>query len=590
MADLEGGLVGTLAVVEGAQLRAPNHIDGAAVIRHATVKGALLRNPSIVTPDIEAALYTLPDLLTPVAQLTLSRDRQWLDPLSEAGSASIALQNDDTALALFADDSAVGFSYKGVRAFTMLCEAMTRVSIDPNEEAKQVTTWAGRGLLAVVEPAQMYPSLGVGSLPIEEDRPFGWQSPVFDDSGWGFATVITNVATAKLVMGWDPNFPDDTAAVQWGPPGDLTNAPAGSCYYRATFTVSNTGLHLLSALIDNAGVFFLDGQQMLYVPTFLTTSSVLVFLSAGTHYLAYRATNAVQAVGNPAGVAWTLFETDQGGQPVGSPVAHSSSADLCVPYPAAPPGMTPGRVIRLVVEEAQARGVLADLELNFTDTTDSAGQPWPVTAEIATRVGTDYLTFFRELAGTYVDLWMEPTRLRLWAWNYGTRGVTRAIDFHPPTNPANPLTGNISALTHKREILKTNTMLVRWSGGWTEDTDPAQIAADGRSEARFDLGAPFSIEEVLRVVDNELAKFSARREQITIGITPRSDSEEPYLAWWDGDTFTVPDSTGAPTSERVLATGITEIANTGRAVVTVTFKDAILGALERISQDLRKRQ
>jgi hypothetical protein len=111
--------------------------------------------------------------------------------------------------------------------------------------------------------------------------------------------------------------------------------------------------------------------------------------------------------------------------------------------------MTPGEVLRHVIEEAQARGGLPSVELAFTDETDSDGVPWPETTDIATKVGYDLWTFFKELCATYIDLWMEPASFRLWAWNKGGRQTARDPNFRSPTDPLDPMSGNLVNLTYR---------------------------------------------------------------------------------------------------------------------------------------------
>lgn len=150
---------------------------------------------------------------------------------------------------------------------------------------------------------------------------------------------------------------------------------------------------------------------------------------------------------NPGGLIIAIYEQDD--EPTGF-ITHTNHVWKVAAYPAEPPGMTVGEVIRRVKAEASRRGNdLADLlTLKFTDTVDSAGKTWPVVADIASKVGTDYLTFLLELTTKYADLWMAPGTLDLYAWAKGTRSKVRDVTLHAPTDGDDAETGNMYELTH----------------------------------------------------------------------------------------------------------------------------------------------
>jgi LysM repeat protein len=133
------------------------------------------------------------------------------------------------------------------------------------------------------------------------------------------------------------------------------------------------------------------------------------------------------AVYNPAGLIASIYTYTADGP--STLLAHTDRTWKVVGYPAHPPGMTPGQVIRLVHRKALDRGSpIGQWSLKFTDSVDSAGKPWPVVADIASKVGTNYLTFLQELCVTYIDVWAAPGTKDLYA--------------------ENPLSGNMYSLTN----------------------------------------------------------------------------------------------------------------------------------------------
>lgn len=442
-----------------------------------------MRLASAEPAEIEATLVRLDDMATEVVTFDLARDREWQDVLSESGAGGFVLQNDDPDLGDIVGDGndLVIMRYKGQAAWTMICESYKRASVDQAEEAAEATRWSGRGHLALWERMALYPSRGVGAKPVEEDRHFDWTASVFDDSNWKPPKVVCLQITAALywnhnspaallsggaATNWDAEFDDNTASVLWAANGAIVGAVTpGIVLGRHDFTVSTLGNYRIAALNDNVGDYYLDGQFLGSVGSlerngYSEQTEWTVELSPGPHLLAMKVTNTDHGspanTYNPAGFAFAVSRIDSSGAVV-STITHSDSSTKILPYPASLPGMTPTEVVRVFLNEAVARCVPGTfdvaplLSLAFTDTTDSAGQPVPTQADISSRVGTDGLTFLRELAGTYLDVWMDPTTLTLYAWNIGARGTTTAVDLHAPTDPTDPLSGNLTMLTHEGE-------------------------------------------------------------------------------------------------------------------------------------------
>lgn len=420
------------------------------------------------TAEITAELYRLSAPTTLVATLSNSKARSWQELLSEPGSGSIVLMADDAALSSIEGDGndLILFKYAGWAAFMMILEAYEDVEIAEGEEGSEQVNWSGRGHLALLERGLVYPTGGVGKQPVEEDRTFNWSSPSFDDSGWGLAHTVSTVLNAQSnwpnVLAGDGTFADgftDTdAAVLWASDGTNITAATGHCYFRQEFTVSTAGTYEIHFVVDNYGELYVDGQLIAQAGIgtndgFSSTTSARLELSIGTHLVAVHGYNAAlppSNVNDPGGVAWAIYPAAASGV-VGASISHSDASCRMVEYQDEPPGMPVGRVMRICLEEMQARSVLTGLTWTFTDNADSAGEAWPVSADIATKTGTDILTFFRELSGTYVDLWMAPGGLVLHAWNKDGRGDTKSVTLKAPTNPLNPATGNLTSLTRRGE-------------------------------------------------------------------------------------------------------------------------------------------
>ena len=421
---------------------------------------------------------------TVVTGLPLSRERHWLDQLNEPGSGSLIVQADDPALGLVADGDVVQFLLDGVVVFSFLVRSRNHVAIDPNEAAGQITTLEGPGLLSVLDEAVVYPSPGVDSLPVQETRLFSWPAYDYDDAAWENAVELADVGgtvrgptipagpltgTVSLSYWADTNITEYQDLSTWfiwadTVPGvsPLEWAPGGTCYFRKRFTVPPGAVALqFGVLFDATGQLYLDGMNIAEgdygeEPN-INTFNGSVPISPGLHELAAVVTNDTEEPGdithNPGALAMYAIAVDASGGTVGAfPTVHTDSSWKMLPYPASPPGMTPGEALRTVVIEGQARGALGGVTMDFTDDADSEGVAWPVVGDISTAVGNPVLAFARELVQRYIDVWMDPATLVLRAWVPDGRGTVRAVELHPVTDATDPSSGNIRTLTHRRAV------------------------------------------------------------------------------------------------------------------------------------------
>lgn len=556
--------------------------------------------------EVTAGLYRLPDLATRIASLDATSKRAWTDVLSEAGGASIAFQNDDPDLAAIVGDGndLVAFSYRQTRTFTMVLETPAAVLADP-EVSNEVTVWSGRGHGALLERYVIHPTLGFDSRPIEDDRTFGWPSPQYViTAAWVGPALVSDIPNAKANWGfagsalWDANYPDDDAIVVWGAPGDINDAPVGEVYYRGTFAVVAAGTYELDVGIDNFGEVYVDGQLVASpgqddgsTNGFAQTTRVKIDLSVGGHVIAIHAVNAQGGAGNnPGGFAWSLFTLDGSGQRIAM-VTNTRHAltQLVLSYPLSAPGMTPGLILRTIVDEAQAEGALPWLALGFDDIHDSAGSPWPLISTFSTKVGTDFLTVLRQMAGSIIDWEMSPGAFQLRAWRYATRGQAVGVTIHPPTDTADATTGNLLKLTRSGAATPQNQILARWPGGWTSLDAPSSVGAHGRNQAFLALGAVSDMTEVIRILTAQLGVFALPRDAYTVATMPIDDTDAAYLAYHVGDTITVqhPNIPGGEIAERVVSITVSEDVDTGRAILTPSLKDLLLSAEDQFAQAIK---
>jgi hypothetical protein len=561
-------------------------------LRSPVAFGPMVSQPGTIVPPIVARLLHRSDPTVSVTVFDQAHSVRWLDNLNEPGSGSLILQNDDPDLALIQDGDLIRFEHYGYAAMAIVVQDDTRVTLADGEEHDEITTISGAGHMAVLETSRIYPARGVGALPAEQDRLFSWQSVDYDDSAWATATTmaVTN-AIPEGNFGWwlfilaENKWPDLSSEWIWAAGYNAEDSsPAGTCYFRKTFYWTDATRIRVHAAADNRGGIYLDGQPVITGMDDLgKVFTADLYITAGLHTIAAYAEN-VSALGGlfgpdvgPAGLNVTVWTLDEHNV-VGDLIVHTDSTWKIVEYPPAPLGMTPTMALRLVVDEAHARGELTGVSLRFTDDTDSNGEPVPIVAGISTKVGTDVLAFARELV-TYLDIWMAPSGLELWAWNSGQRGRPSGVTLTRGVN--------LAALTQQRVTSPINALLVRWHGGWHEVTDPSSIARYGRRGGMLGLGAAQTIAEVEAIGRQQLAIYADVREVISVDLVPADESDRPYPAFLVGDTVTVPNVDGDPTVERVMALTVSQD-DDGQVTYAPELHDLILSAQERYEQALKK--
>lgn len=449
LADTGGTGVGTsvemLGAVSGPQAGAP-----------------LTRVEGVVPARMAASLHRRPNITPTLAMLPGSYRRQWQDELNEVGSASMVIANEDPQATVVGPGDIIRFLDDDYACFAWIVREIERAQIAEGEEHDQVSTFSGDGLLSLLTEGVVYPPRGPDVKPFSDDRLFSWPSVDYDDQWWLYATELGAPYTGY----WTDGVTDWPLAnsAQWIWAGNLFDpvewAPGGPCYVRKTFTVpDNVKTLRMYVILDAEGDIYIDGQfqaSAIYDAEPVSPMTIDIDITPGEHNVAIVCTNDVDPEGdeihNPGGVLFTCFGINSIGEfsPPES-LCDSNGTWRIVEYPPYPPGMTPGEVMRHAVQEAQARGALGDLSLGFTDLLDSDGNPWPQYTNIATKCGTDVLTFFKELCNTYIDMWMEPARFRLHAWVKGLRGSHIAdVDLHAPTDVTDPWSGNLAGLSFRR--------------------------------------------------------------------------------------------------------------------------------------------
>lgn len=378
--------------------------------------------------------------LAEIVELDEAKRRQWQTVVGDAGTGMAVLENDDPDLVSATYGRLLRFELDGRAVFLASIERIRQVLLAQGEEQEEETEVGGRGILALFEDFVVYPEAGAGGRPFSDQRILNWTSADFDDSGWRTVVVGQRIADVHAVSPEiAKGFPDGDARVLWAYSSDgatgagAGNTPPGLAYFRApsTFTVPTAGWYRLFVSADDGINVIVDGVSIFAEARLwfhLETKWVDLYLSAGAHQISARGENLDNGnlAGNSAWIIASLVSIDEDGN-LGTVILRTGADWKGVAYPPKPPGMTVGRVIRILLEEAQARGGMVGWTLSFDDLSDSNGQGWNGDPELAFQCGLDGFSVLRQIAETYCEIDVAPAQKVLHAYidGYGEEtGVT----------------------------------------------------------------------------------------------------------------------------------------------------------------------
>lgn len=391
------------------------------------------------TPRISVELLARADLSLK-STLPESWGRTWQEVLNDTGNGRLTLQNDDPDLALVEYGDYVRFSLDGAAVFAIVVEAMDRTDIAQGEEVDEVTVISGRGAVAILESVVIEPDSILGTVPFGDARVFNFSSLLLatcPDSwvtpyDWGDRASAGPYYTNKpadyppIISRWvGPQAPDGSG-----------NNPVGDWYFWAVVVGLPTTRYRLFFGFDDGIEWWIDNVPLFSnaQSTIDTTSSIDLYLDSPVHVFACKVTNTVFG-GGPTGFTATLctLNPDDSVDTVYWYAGNlADPLQFVMPYPAQTPGNTPGGVVEALYLEAtgppgRSVDALELVTLGFDDAVDSNGDAWTECITPSVNIGTDMLTFLKQLAESSFDWWFDPAT---WTLNlYPTRGTTPGVSY-----------------------------------------------------------------------------------------------------------------------------------------------------------------
>lgn len=362
---------------------------------------------------------------------------------NDVGSLSFQILRDDTG--------AVNLGVTGERIEVTLTDDLSgseqtmmigrvgpwsQVHDDRGEEAAQTYSVSLPGTLSYLADAMVYPRVDAGLFQSKADtRFFNFASPDWDGwLSWPAATALYqqgNPATSYYGVTIPKDWPDPLAYWIWSRPLDPTAlSSAGTAYFR-TEIETEAGNHAIYITADDSWRLYIDGEPVDEHYTYgdwEKTFAVTHEFNAGTHTIGVFCTNLQ---GYVAGLICSIFKTGSD-QVLETLVAHTDASWSTLSYPTSPPGMTPGEIMKVIFDEALARGTLTiggtAWSYDFTETDDSLGNAWTEPIEMTMKIGESVLDAVRKMAETWVDIRVDMATQTFQMVNKGTFNTNPAIN------------------------------------------------------------------------------------------------------------------------------------------------------------------
>lgn len=369
--------------------------------------------------SVTAAVYDPTNTTEVVEDVGRLVDARGKRAINEPGDGAVTVLSDhDHAADLATPLNVVRLSDGGQLKQAFRVRDVETVEVD--RESAKVVRSTGPGLLDRLYDAIICPWKPAGERPLSRWRSHDWGSPGVDAAGEWTDTIHEQSRTTMLWGGSRPvAYLDPYAAWIWGEADD-TEHTAGACYYDRSFTLADDDLVVIYGSGDDAFDWRIDGVACLDAEADLDDLSNWwwtwrspIRLTAGTHTFRAKVTNAAST--GPGGFlasAWTVDEAGGikdlifiTGEPGSTGPGSEAIGDWHqLAYPATPPGLTAGRMVRQWIEEAQVRGAVGEVTLGFDDDEDTDGNPWPVITDQPQRVGAKIGEGLEVLSAAWVDV------------------------------------------------------------------------------------------------------------------------------------------------------------------------------------------
>lgn len=552
----------------------------------------LASEPTLGVP-LEFEVYQGDQPSTLLAVLERAHEGKVQLALGETGSGSLRLPRSDPKAQFLAAGHLVRAKILGVPRAAFWIEDPVEVLTSPSEGAGEVVEARGRGPLAYLDRAVVYPPVwppqaasvvgsssgdnGAGATQVSVPRPSGvavgdllvlvlvvvggsdvtvsnpagWQVVERRDAGHDLALVISvRSATAGDPSSWTWSFSDPRAAV--GSIVVLRNASADpTSFALSTDTGSGTSVSQPSV---NVGL--VDGVLLSVVGI---SSAASITPPSGMSEVVERSASG-RTVEVAAETSVPLGDTGDrvsvasvSGSWIGGQIWIPSSARAAVEFV----DETPGGILVTLLERAQARGAIPLATWDFDGSVDSQGQPWTSRHTLTFAAGTSLLDVWRHLVSLGLEGEMTPS-LRLRAFVDMSRHFEESVIFRKGRH----LLGEVTR-TGRQSAVRSR-LLVEGSGGRIVEIVDPSVEADplvGRREGFLSLGTsddPTVLQQAgLAALEAAQLDDEARQVPVLHGVGP--GLFEPFVDYRIGDWIGLDaEGTGEVSAHRIVGLTIAQ--------------------------------
>lgn len=529
----------------------------------------VLEPSALVDVPIEVDVFSGANPATMLVTLEGAFAKRFTRELSELGSGAFSLARTDpkATAAVLAIGNLVKFKVAGTYRHAVWIEEPATTVVSSGEEAGEDVAINGRGALAYLERATVYPPV----WPPAPARVVGSSSADNGSTGTTSLTVPLPAGSAAgdvtivsvLCVGAVPGTPPGWKRIRDVTEGTLRLAlyvkrllayePASTTWHWATATkASAASVSLRNASADDPGWAISDttgSGTAVELPSVSVNlvDGVLVTLacSAANTSIAPGAglTELVDRGATGRTVELAILENPALGDTGDLTATAGSSASwiglqLEIPSTAAADavfaGATFGSVLATLIDEAQRRGTVPVLTYDFTATADSHGEPWPDVHDLSFHVGTSLLEVWRHLVTLGLEGGMTPD-LRLQAYVDASRHFESTVILRK----GHHLVGDVVDTAHGSG-LRTRLLVEGAGGRMIEVTDPAAEADAriGRREGYLSMSTSDNPTTLQRAGTTALASAAAEDAARSIAVVhgPASEGQfEPWVDYREGD-------------------------------------------------------
>jgi hypothetical protein len=200
---------------------------------------------------------------------------------------------------------------------------------------------------------------------------------------------------------------------------------------------------------------------------------------------------------------------------------------------------TAGAILQAIILEAQGRGALTNITLDFDDIVDSHNNPWTCDINMTTHAGTTVLDVAKQLAAMGVDLNVTP-QLVLQAFVPGTFG--RDLKSTVIWRYGRHIAGTVERVGIRSAL--QNAELVEGAGGhFIEVNDPTSQADPytGRREGGLSFTSSSDPTTLQNAGDAQMSLTQADANAISVPLVHGTDAGNytPYADYVPGDWITL---------------------------------------------------